>query len=119
MKTLEDYLKELDEILKLTGITNDKAISLAKDFITKCVDYESLEYDLDKEKDLLNIEVSRSGENEILIYREHLKNFYNILIDEDGDICYLLIPKEREKIEIVHFKDDETIDDVFKKFIIN
>ena len=42
------------------------------------------------------IVLSRTGDNEILIYRAHNKNYYNILIDEDSDVSYLFIGDKRE-----------------------
>lgn len=37
------------------------------------------------------ITLSKTGDNEILIYTEKEGRFYNLLLDEDGDISFILI----------------------------
>lgn len=50
------------------------------------------------------IEVSKTGENELLIYKQLGRNTWlNVIIDEDGDIEIMRIPKNRRKIKSKRF----------------
>ena len=68
-----------------------------------------------------DIKISRTGENEILIFRENEKCFYNILVDEDSDISFLFIGNKREECDTYMTDDDsdESIERVIKDFYKN
>lgn len=71
-----------------------------------------------KKLDGIDIKISRTGDDEILIFRELNGSFYNILVDEDCDISYLFIGNERSE-SYTHMWDDtsdESIDGVIKEF---
>lgn len=50
-----------------------------------------------------DIKISKTGDNELLIYTFSDGNYKNILIDGDADIEYLYIPQERENTFNEHF----------------
>lgn len=43
--------------------------------------------------------ISSTGEDEILFYTKEGGDFKNLIIDEDGDVEFLIIRQEREKSE--------------------
>lgn len=44
------------------------------------------------------MKISKTGENELLIYKEDGKGGYiNLIVDEDGDITIMQIPNDRRK----------------------
>jgi hypothetical protein len=47
--------------------------------------------------------ISHTGDNELLIYRNNNGEFRNIIIDNDGDIEYLCIPKIRRNTYNEHY----------------
>ena len=58
-----------------------------------------------------DVKVSKTGEGEILIYRNEGEEFRNIIIDNDGDIEYLHIPSDRtatynEHYQFIHINED-------------
>lgn len=58
----------------------------------------------------LDIKISRTGENEILIFRETEGTFNNIIIDADADIEYLHIPVNRAETFNEHYSFIDNID---------
>ena len=67
-----------------------------------------------------DVKISRTGENEILIFREYEKCFYNILVDEDSDISFMFIGDKRESNTYMTDDDsDESIERVIKDFYKN
>lgn len=58
--------------------------------------------------------LSKTGDNEILIYTYIDGVYKNIIIDEDGDIEYLYIPKDRSKSYNEYIKDINVVELVSK-----
>jgi len=49
---------------------------------------------------------SRTGNDELLFFTERDKNFYNILIDDDGDIAYMYISNKRKETDVKYYERD-------------
>lgn len=64
---------------------NNSVIDVCRKIIKCCIDNN-------KE----DVTISITGENEILFYREINGELNNIIIDEDSDIEFMHIPKQRE-----------------------
>ncbi len=95
---------ELDNLRDLLEFEDDKPFKIAESIIDKLGD--------------IDIKISRTGDNEILIFREFNKCFYNILVDDDSDISYLFIGDNRSE-SYTHIWDDssdKSIDEVINEF---
>lgn len=57
-----------------------------------------------------NITLSKTGNDEILIYSEKEGRFYNLLLDEDGDISFLLIGVHMKETKTEFFSSEKPID---------
>ena len=75
---------EVYEIYKLLKYNNSVVLEIAYDILKAC-----------REQYKNDIIVSRTGDNEILIYRNDNGEYRNIVIDEDCDIFYFCIPIDR------------------------
>jgi hypothetical protein len=54
-----------------------------------------------------NLKISKTGENEFLVYTKHNGCLKNILVDGSGNIEIIVLPKEREKANNrIFFKED-------------
>lgn len=75
--------------------------------------YKLAEIILDKVYELRDDEVvlSRTGDDEILIYREVAGCFYNILIDEDADLSFMFIGNIRND-SYTYMTDDTSTDNI-------
>ena len=82
---LNQKIKELNLMYRLLGYENENVLEIGIDVITNCI--------LQKK---IDVKISRTGEGELLLYREIGRSFNNIIIDEDGDIEFLHIPEERQ-----------------------
>lgn len=85
--------------------------------------YKLAEIILGKVYELRDDEVilSRTGDDEILIFREVDGCFYNILIDEDNDLSYMFIGNDRNESH-TYMTDDastDSINRVIKDFVNN
>lgn len=89
---LKQNLDALNKMYSLLGFKKDAILEIGSDIIQ-----DSLK------QDKLDIKVSRTGDNELLIFRENSGAFNNILIDSDGDIEFIHIPIERENTYNQHF----------------
>ena len=100
---IEDERLAREELKSLLDFEDNRPFMVAEKIINK----------LDTD-----VKISRTGENEILIFREHEKSFYNILVDEDSDISFLFICNKREDTHTYMTDDDsdESIDRVIKDF---
>ena len=65
--------------------------------------------------------ISRTGDDELLFFTEKDKSFYNILIDDDGDIAYMYIPNKREETDVKYYERDSkefNYDEIAKRLIL-
>jgi hypothetical protein len=100
---ISEQIEKLEELKSLLDFEDNRPFMVAEKIINK----------LDTD-----VKISRTGDNEILIFREHEKSFYNILVDEDSDISFMFIGNKREDTHTYMTDDDsdESIDRVIKDF---
>jgi hypothetical protein len=72
-----DKYSQVEGIYKLLQFDNEAVLEIAHDIIDEC--FKQAKYD---------INVSRTGESEILIYTQMDGQYRNIIIDRDADIEY-------------------------------
>ena len=103
---ISEQIEKLEELKSLLDFEDNRPFMVAEKIINK----------LDTD-----IKISRTGENEILIFRDHEKCFYNILVDEDSDISFLFIGNKRKECYTYMTDDDsdESIERVVKDFYKN
>lgn len=89
---LNEKIKDLNIIYSSLNYHNEAVLEIGIDIINHCF----LENKID-------IKISKTGENELLIFREIDGEFNNIIIDEDADIEYLHIPIDRRQTSNEHF----------------
>lgn len=89
---MTDKIDVLRNIYKILNYNNPVVLDIAADIIENCINQSKTD-----------IKISRTGENEILIFRESNGNFKNIIIDEDGDVEFLYIPVNRSNTKNEHF----------------
>jgi hypothetical protein len=85
-RTIFSKLDELVEVYKKLGYKDDRAFRIAEDILAECF-----------RQGKGDVIISRTGENELLIYRKMDGEYRNIIVDEDGDIEHLHIPVERSQ----------------------
>lgn len=96
---VEELYTTLRKTINQLKIKNEAVEEIGVDIINACLN-------LDK----TDIIISKTAEREILIYRkDEAGAFRNILIDEEGDIEYLFIPRQRQ----------ETSNEYYKFYMIN
>ena len=78
--------REVYGIYNLLNYDNEAVLEIANDILTNCIRVGKND-----------MKISRTGENEILIFSEDSGTFKNIIIDKDGDIEFLCIPPDRAK----------------------
>ena len=83
---LKEKLEELNKMYSVLGFKNKAILEIGSDIIQDCL-----------KQDKLDIKVSRTGENELLFYREKGGTFNNIIIDQDCNIEFLHIPNNRSQ----------------------
>jgi hypothetical protein len=96
---IKQKLEDLYQLYTKLGYQNEAVLEIGSDIIK-----DSL---LQKK---LDIKISRTGENEILIFRETEGTFNNIIIDEDADIEYLHIPLNRSETYNEHYSFVDNFD---------
>lgn len=96
---IKTKIEELLSIYSTIGFQNEAIIEIATDVIRDCLN-----------QDKKDIKISRTGENELLIYREIDGVFNNIIIDEDADIEFLHIPINRADTYNEYYPFIENID---------
>jgi hypothetical protein len=96
---IKQKLDDLYQLYTQLGYQNEAVLQIGSDIIK-----DSL---LQKK---LDIKISRTGENEILIFRETEGTFNNIIIDEDADIEYLHIPVNRSETYNEHYSFVDNFD---------
>jgi len=79
-----EKIKEIQSIYQLVGFDNSEILVLAETIIKHCLSLAKTD-----------LKISRTGENEILIYRQNNGAINNIIIDKDGDIEFMRIGKNR------------------------
>jgi hypothetical protein len=87
-----ERVKEINLIYCNLGYNNDAILSIGIDIIKECANQRKFD-----------IIISKTGESELLIFRESNGTFNNIIIDEDGDIEFLHIPIDRKDTYNEHF----------------
>ena len=87
-------IAELAKLFKQLGYKNYEVFRIGEDIIKECV--------REGKGDII---ISRTGENELLIYRKLEGGYRNIILDKDGDMEYLHIPEDRSETynEFVEF----------------
>jgi len=75
---------EIGNVYKILGFANEEVLKIADNIIRECLSQNKLD-----------IKISRTGDDELLIYRESNGIFNNIIIDSEGDIEFMHIPKNR------------------------
>ena len=100
---VKQSIEELERLKPLLDFDDNEPFRVAEKIINKLNDH---------------VKVSRTGENEILIFREYEKCFYNILVDEDADISFMFIGNKREGTYTYMTDDDsdESIERVLTSF---
>lgn len=96
---IKQKLDDLYHLFNKLGYQNEAVLQIGSDIIK-----DSL---LQKK---LDIKISRTGENEILIFRETEGTFNNIIIDEDADIEFLHIPVNRSETYNEHYSFMDNFD---------
>ncbi len=82
---LNQKIKEITLMYHSLRFENEAVLEICIDIITVCI-----------QQDKIDIKISKTGENELLLYRENDSSFNNIIIDEDADIEFLHIPENRK-----------------------
>ena len=96
---MKQKLEDLCRLYAKLGYQNEAVLEIGSHIIR-----DSL---LQKKTD---IKISRTGENEILIFRETEGAFNNLIIDEEGDIEYLHIPVNRAETYNEHYSFADHLD---------
>jgi len=81
----------------LLNFENDEVLKIGSKIIWECINQEK--------KD---IQISRTGENELLIFRNVRGTFNNIIIDGDCDIEFMSIPPDRSSAYNIYYPLDES-----------
>ena len=81
---LSNLIGDISNIYKLLNYNNPVVLEIAIDILRECF-----------KQSKNDIKISRTGENEILIYRIVNGEYRNIILDNDGDIEFLKIPVNR------------------------
>jgi len=89
---LSQKVKDLNIVYQSLNCQNEAVLEIGIDIINNCI-----------LQDKIDIKISKTGENELLIFREYKGDFKNIIIDEDADIEFLHIPNDRSKTYNEHF----------------
>lgn len=103
---ISEQIEKLEELKSLLDFEDNRPFMVAEKIINKLT---------------TDVKISRTGDNEILIFREHEKCFYNILIDEESDISFMFIGDKREESNTYMTDDDsdESIERVINSFYKN
>jgi hypothetical protein len=96
---LNSKLSDLDKVCKELNFDNIKSIVAAFKIINICISNKKFD-----------ISVSKSSEDEILIFSKKNNQFHNVLIDNDGDIQFILIGNKIGDEKYSVFSSDENID---------
>lgn len=99
-------IKDILHFYELTGINNENVICYALMIVSQA-------YILNK-KDII---ISRTGDNELLIYRNVDGEIRNIIIDKDCDIEFLVATKIRKDSYHELYQYDELNNDIINKLI--
>lgn len=93
---------KLEELYKQyfnLGFTNGAVLEIGIEIIKYCISQKKFD-----------IKISKTGDNEILIFRENLGLFNNIIIDADCDVEFLHIPVNREGTYNEHYSFIDGLD---------
>jgi len=96
---IKQKLEDLCRLYAKLGYQNEAVLEIGSHIIRDCLWQKKLD-----------IKISRTGENEILIFRETEGTFNNLIIDEEGDIEYLHIPVNRAETYNEHYSFAEHLD---------
>lgn len=96
---LKQKLEDLSKMYALLEFENEAVLEIGTDIIQDCLKLRKLD-----------ILISRTGDNELLIFREVDGTFNNIIIDDEGDIEFLHIPTNRAETYNEHFSFVNPID---------
>ena len=97
-------LMEVKDVYEDLNFKNENVIKTSFEIIQRC----TLNF-------MTDIVISKTSQDEILIYRKDNDKFLNLLIDEDGDISFVRIGKKMEDKKIEFFSSEEKID--FNKIV--
>src|SRR5688500_4622896 len=90
--TMFKQLEQVKAMYDILGYNNPLVIDIANDILTSC-----------RNQNKFDVTISRTGDNEILIYRKENGEYKNIMIDESGDIEFLYIPVDRRNTYNEHY----------------
>lgn len=96
---MKQKLDDLYHLYSKLGYENEAVLEIGSDIIKDSLTLKKLD-----------IKISRTGENEILIFRESEGVFNNIIIDEDADIEFLHIPVNRADTFNEHYAFIDNLD---------
>jgi hypothetical protein len=96
---IKQKLDDLYQLYNKLGYQNEVVLEIVSDIIKDSLIQKKLD-----------IKISRTGENEILIFRESEGTFNNIIIDEDADIEFLHIPVNRSETYNEHYSFIDNFD---------
>jgi len=98
MEIIELLIIRFNTLYDELGFDNQSVIILGASLIEECIRQDK------------DITISKTTDNEILIYTDHDGSFDNLIIDHDGDIEYICIPKNRTMVYNEYFRNDGGID---------
>jgi len=96
---IKQKLEDLYQLYNKLGYQNEAVLQIGSDIIKDSLHLKKMD-----------IKISRTGENEILIFRETEGTFNNIIIDEDADVEFLHIPLNRSETYNEHFSFIDNFD---------
>ena len=100
---LAQHFYEIKNVYQALNFQNPQIFLTAFNIIQLCVI-----------KNISDIKISKSGENELLLYRNKNGEFSNILIDEDCDVSYMFIGKKPGTERTEYFPKEKGLD--YSKF---
>ncbi|MDZ4757993.1 MAG: hypothetical protein SGJ10_07645 [Bacteroidota bacterium] len=89
----------LNHVYKELELDNPSVILTAINILQKCII-----------NNISQIEISKTGNKEILIYKQKSSGFSNILIDEDGDVSYVFVGKKLGEEKTAYFSKQKGLD---------
>lgn len=88
--------EKFKEIYNELDFTNEDILNTGNEIIKKCEDK--------------NIIISKTGDNEIIIYTKKDNGFYNLIIDEDNDISFIYIGYKIGDSKVEFFHEQKSFD---------
>lgn len=93
-------LGKLKIVYKELGFDNDKILYVATDIIRHFISIKGSSH----------INISKTGDNEILLFTEHNNSFNNIIIDSDCDVEFMHVAENRAESYNSYYDFEENFD---------